>query len=958
MAANDPSLVGWWKLDDGSGTTAADSSGAGNNGTIQGGGTWTTGKIGGGLQLNGTNAYMTANFIPLDNRSFTIAMWFNPTAMSGNHDLFTEGTGSNNNLVHIRLGGPSPLYGTPVNGIRFSFYDTTATQDCDTPTNLFQTNTWYHVVCVFDIVAMTKTIYINGVQQAQKLSNSAFTGTTGNPQFGAGTSMGGEYFNGILDDARIYTKALTIGEVQRVMTGSTAPTASNPKPSDKATDVVRDVVLSWTPGPSAGKHNVYLGTSFNDVNIATASSPLLVSAGQDANNYDPLGPGLLSFGTTYYWRVDEVNATADHTVFKGDVWSFAAEPVAYPVTGVTATASSTAAGYSAQFTVDGSGLTGDLATTDSATTEWVSTVNPTSPVWIEYDLGALYKLSEMWVWNSNYQFEWALNFGIKSVTIQYSANGTDWTKLGDYQFAQAPSAAGYAHNTTVSFNGVAARKVRITANSNYGGKQYGLSEVRFFYIPTVAREPSPATGSTSLNPNGIVLNWRAGRDAVSHTVQFGTDSNAVTNGTAVLASTNQNSYSLASLDLGKTYYWRVDEVNQAAVPSVWTGDVWSFTTTSYITIDDMESYNDTTNQIFNVWVDGYGTTTNGSVVGLTTSVNGTFGSTTIFHGGKQSMPFAYNNTAPIAISEATRTWASPVNWTTNGATALRLWVQGRPVGMLQTSSNSFDMSSAGSDIYQGTDQFRFVYKQLTGDGSITARVDYQQPTSQYAKAGVMIRVGTQVGAQQAYMATLPGTPNTTTTPTQVEWGFRNPAGDTTARSLAVTPTPMAPWVRITRAGDVITGAYSVDGVTWVSTNITTTPQTIAMGSPVNIGLIVCSHVADQLGEAKFSNVQATGNVTGNWTTADIGITAQPASNTPDAFYVALTDSAGHSKTVVPTATNPVCTTATWQAVDIPLSQFTGVTLSSVKSMTIGVGDKTNPQHGVGQLFIDDIGFGH
>jgi hypothetical protein len=223
---------------------------------------------------------------------------------------------------------------------------------------------------------------------------------------------------------------------------------------------------------------------------------------------------------------------------------------------------------------------------------------------------------------------------------------------------------------------------------------------------------------------------------------------------------------------------------------------------------------------------------------------------------------------------------------------------------------------------------------------------------------VMIRVGLDTGALQTYMATLPGTPNTTTTPTQVEWSFRTPVNDATARSVSTTPSPMATWVRLTRSGDAITGEYSVDGVTWVSTSITTTPQTIVMGSTVNIGLIVCSHVSGTWGEAKFSNVKTTGTVTGEWQKADIGITTLPVSNTADTFYVTLTDGAGHSKTVIPTVANPVCTTGMWQSVDFPFSQFTGVTMSSIKTMVIGVGDKTNPLHGSGLLYIDDVGVGH
>ena len=82
--------------------------------------------------------------------------------------------------------------------------------------------------------------------------------------------------------------------------------------------MARDVVLAWTPGQFSDKHNVYLGISFNDVDSAGPASPLLISLAQDANSYDT---GRFEFDQTYYWRVDEVNAPPDSTVFRGPVWS-------------------------------------------------------------------------------------------------------------------------------------------------------------------------------------------------------------------------------------------------------------------------------------------------------------------------------------------------------------------------------------------------------------------------------------------------------------------------------------------------------------------------------------------------------------------------------------------------------------------------------------------------------------
>ncbi|MHC4677240.1 MAG: hypothetical protein ACYTEK_00935, partial [Planctomycetota bacterium] len=69
---------------------------------------------------------------------------------------------------------------------------------------------------------------------------------------------------------------------------------------------------------------MFLSEVFSDVNEGT------VGVAQDASSYDP---GRLEFETTYYWRVDEVNAPPDSTVYKGNVWSFTTEPVGYPIDG-------------------------------------------------------------------------------------------------------------------------------------------------------------------------------------------------------------------------------------------------------------------------------------------------------------------------------------------------------------------------------------------------------------------------------------------------------------------------------------------------------------------------------------------------------------------------------------------------------------------------------------------------
>ena len=225
-----------------------------------------------------------------------------------------------------------------------------------------------------------------------------------------------------------------------------------------------------------------------------------------------------------------------------------------------------------------------------------------TPVWIQYQFDKAYKISELWVWNHNTEMETILGYGLKDVTIEYSLDGTTWTLLKETQFAQAQATAGYAHNTTVDFGGVLAQYVKITAKNNYsllGLKQYGLSEVRFFYLPVQARMPQPAAAAKDVSVNAS-LDWRPGRDAASQNVYLGTDKAAVTNGTAPVQTVTNHGFTPGALDFGTTYYWKVDEVGAATYP----GEVWKFTTEEYAVVDNFESYDDKDNRIYDTWVDG------------------------------------------------------------------------------------------------------------------------------------------------------------------------------------------------------------------------------------------------------------------------------------------------------------------------------------------------------------------
>jgi len=450
--------------------------------------------------------------------------------------------------------------------------------------------------------------------------------------------------------------------------------ASEPQPADGGTDVLREADLSWTAGEFAATHDVYFGTNFADVNDASRANPMgvLVSQDQVDTTFDL---DRLEFGQVYYWRVDEVNAAPDYTIYKGSVWSFTVEPYSYPISGaaIAVTASSSQASAVAQNTVNGSGLNADDQHSVDLTTMWMTSAG--LPAWIQYAFDKPYMLDKLLIWNSNQVIETFIGFGAKNVIVEYSDDGQTWTPLaGVSEFAQANGTPTYAANTTVDFGGVRAQYVRLTINSNWGGltAQSGLSEVRFFSVPVTAWEPSPVSGAVNVAPE-TTLSWRAGRQAASHQVFVGTDA-----GSLSLAGTVSEPAYAADLNLGTTYFWKVVEVNQAEAIAEWESDTWTFSTVKALVVDDFESYTDdmdTGGAIFQTWSDGYEVAANGSIVGYPQAP---FAERAIVQNGRQAMPLFYDNSGGATYSEAQRTLDAPQDWTKHGYKALSLAFYGDP----------------------------------------------------------------------------------------------------------------------------------------------------------------------------------------------------------------------------------------------------------------------------------------
>jgi hypothetical protein len=208
-------LVAAYGFDEGSGTTVTDASGNGNTGTLTNA-TWaTSGKYGKALQFNGTSALVTipdAASLHLST-GMTLEAWVNPSTVNANwRDVIYKGD-DNFYLSATSTNASRPDAGMIAGGTYGDAFGTSA----------LPTNTWSYLTETYD--GSTLRLYINGTQVASTAHTGAITTSTHPLQIG-GDSIYGQYFNGLIDEVRVYNTALTPTQIQNDQQAPiTAPTA-------------------------------------------------------------------------------------------------------------------------------------------------------------------------------------------------------------------------------------------------------------------------------------------------------------------------------------------------------------------------------------------------------------------------------------------------------------------------------------------------------------------------------------------------------------------------------------------------------------------------------------------------------------------------------------------------------------------------------------------------------------
>jgi hypothetical protein len=196
-------LVGAWAFADGVGTTAADSSGSGNTGTLENA-TFGTGHSDGGIALNGTNARVTvADANSLDVKTgLTLEAWVKPAALGSVYRTVLLKERGTTGLAYALYASSDT--GKPVLQL-WTGVDSTLSGPAALPVNA-----WSHLAGTYD-GAMLR-LYVNGTLVATKAASGSIA-VTANPLRFGGNAIWGEWFSGALDDLRVYNRALTGGEI-------------------------------------------------------------------------------------------------------------------------------------------------------------------------------------------------------------------------------------------------------------------------------------------------------------------------------------------------------------------------------------------------------------------------------------------------------------------------------------------------------------------------------------------------------------------------------------------------------------------------------------------------------------------------------------------------------------------------------------------------------------------------
>ncbi|MCR2804417.1 LamG-like jellyroll fold domain-containing protein [Paenibacillus soyae] len=295
----DASLKAWYKLDETSGASAADASGYGSTGTVNGGAAWTTGQSGNAVVLDGTNDYIELPAGVVEGAdTITVAAWVNLDTASNWTRIFDFGSGTS-----------TYMYLSPKNGsngkIRFAIKNNNSSEQIIDGQSALATGGWHHVAVTLN--GSTGTLYVDGAQAG---SNTSMTikpsdmGATTQNRIGR-SQFSDPYLDGRVDDFRIYTRAISSSEMTSVMNGQSLETVTA-APTGVAAAAVdhRSINISWPAITGAAGYNVYISDSLaENAEFTKVNSQVITETSFASQGLKPI--------TSYHYKVTAVNAIGE-----------------------------------------------------------------------------------------------------------------------------------------------------------------------------------------------------------------------------------------------------------------------------------------------------------------------------------------------------------------------------------------------------------------------------------------------------------------------------------------------------------------------------------------------------------------------------------------------------------------------------------------------------------------------
>ena len=283
-APSDEALVLALGFDENMGvTTAIDGSGRNHHGTISGA-VRVSGKIGGALRFDGINDWVTvADAADLDlSSAMTLEAWVNPSVVGGWQTvLLKEGAGNMAYELYSNIDAarPAAYFTTPGGAIR-----------AITGTAVLAANTWTHIAATYDGANMR--FYVNGSLVRTVARTGAILATDGPLHIGGNEVWGGEWFSGLLDEVRIYNRALSASEIQADMSGSTLPNPPAnhaPVAQNDSLTTVADAPVSFTAAALLANDSDANGdpVTITSMAVAGVSGGTVAVSGDQAWTYTP-----------------------------------------------------------------------------------------------------------------------------------------------------------------------------------------------------------------------------------------------------------------------------------------------------------------------------------------------------------------------------------------------------------------------------------------------------------------------------------------------------------------------------------------------------------------------------------------------------------------------------------------------------------------------------------------------